>query len=160
IAGIVFYEADQFPPEYRNTVFIGNPITYRVNHDRMEPHGASYKGIEQPDFLVCDDPWFRPVEVKLGADGALYVADFYNCIIGHYEVPLNHPKRDRTRGRIWKIYYAGTAAAPAKLDKIPDVTKLDFDSLWSELASTNLTRRTFATNEMVDRLGAPAAAQV
>ena len=40
-------------------------------------------------------------------DGALYVADFYNRIIGHYEVPLTHPGRDRTSGRIWRIVYRG-----------------------------------------------------
>jgi putative heme-binding domain-containing protein len=52
---------------------------------------------------VSEDPWFRPVDLQLGPDGALYVADFYNRIIGHYEVDRNHPGRDRTRGRIWRI---------------------------------------------------------
>ena len=47
------------------------------------------------------------MDVKLGPDGALYVADFYNRIIGHYEVPLTHPGRDRDRGRIWRIVYTG-----------------------------------------------------
>jgi len=47
------------------------------------------------------------VQVKLGPDGALYIADFYNAIIGHYEVPLTHPKRDHTHGRIWRIVYTG-----------------------------------------------------
>src|SRR5207247_1528948 len=45
------------------------------------------------------------VFMVLGPDGAIYVADFYNRIIGHYEVPLSHPGRDRTRGRIWRIVY-------------------------------------------------------
>ena len=40
--------------------------------------------------------------MKLGPDGALYVADFYNKIIGHYEVDLRHPGRDKDRGRIWR----------------------------------------------------------
>ena len=57
--------------------------------------------------MVSDDPWFRPVDIELGPDGALYVADFYNRIIGHYEVPLDHPGRDRERGRIWRIVYKG-----------------------------------------------------
>ena len=58
---------------------------------RLEWHGSTPKAIRQPDFLTCDDPWFRPVDVKLGPDGALYIADFYNPIIGHYEVPLTDP---------------------------------------------------------------------
>jgi hypothetical protein len=42
---------------------------------------ASSKGIELPDFLKTDDPWFRPVDLQWGPDSALYVADFYNRIM-------------------------------------------------------------------------------
>ena len=59
---------------------------------------------------MSEDPWFRPVDIKLGPDGALYVADFYNKIIGHYEVDLKHPGRDKDRGRIWRIVYTGRTA--------------------------------------------------
>ena len=103
-----YYAADQFPEAYRDTVFIGNVVTNRINHDRIEWHGSTPKGIEQPDFVWSEDNWFRPVDIELGPDGALYVADFYNRIIGHYEVPLTHPGRDRTSGRIWRIVYRGT----------------------------------------------------
>jgi len=69
IGGVAYYAAEQFPPEYRDTVFIGNPVTGRVNHDRLEQHGSTYQAIEQPDFIRCDDPWFRPVNLQLGPDG-------------------------------------------------------------------------------------------
>jgi glucose/arabinose dehydrogenase len=101
IAGIVYYAADQFPAPFRDNLFIGNVVTNRINRDRLEWRGSTPKGIELPDFLTSDDPWFRPVDLELGPDGAIYVADFYNRIIGHYEVPLTHPGRDRERGRIW-----------------------------------------------------------
>ena len=107
IAGITYYAAEQFPAEYRDTILIGNVVTSRINHDRLEWTGSTPRAVAQPDFLVSDDPWFRPVDIELGPDGALYVADFYNKIIGHYEVPLTHPGRDRERGRIWRIVYRG-----------------------------------------------------
>ena len=107
ISGVVYYAAEQFPEPWRGTVFIGNVVTNRINHDTIEWHGSTPRGVLQPDFLKSDDPWFRPVDLKLGPDGALYVADFYNKIIGHYEVPLDHPGRDRERGRIWRIVYKG-----------------------------------------------------
>ena len=117
ISGIVYYAADHFPEAYRDTVFIGNVVTNRINHDKLVWTGSTPKAIEQPDFLVSDDPWFRPVDIELGPDGALYVADFYNRIIGHYEVPLTHPGRDRERGRIWRIVYKGAGAKAGPRDE-------------------------------------------
>jgi len=152
IAGIVYYAAQQFPRRYRDTIFIGNPVTGRVNRDRLEIHGSTYEAIEEPDFISCDDPWFRPVDLQLGPDGALYIADFYNRIIGHYEVPLDHPGRDRHRGRIWRVVYTGTdddAHAPQPLPNLPVATT---DQLIEMLDNANLTRRTMATHELVDRV--------
>lgn len=159
IAGISYYEADQFPEEYRGTVFIGNVVTNRINHDKIEWRGSSPKGIEQPDFLWSEDNWFRPVDIKLGPDGALYVADFYNRIIGHYEVPLTHPGRDRTSGRIWRIVYKGdaeTAPPPVMVDRVES----SIDSLIDDLKADNLTVRTIATNQLVDRGGDEAAGKL
>lgn len=152
IAGITYYAADHFPPEYRDTVFVGNVVTNRINHDRLEWHGSSPKAIEQPDFLVSDDPWFRPVDIKLGPDGALYVADFYNRIIGHYEVPLTHPGRDRERGRIWRIVYRGPDGK-GPLPHLPraDLGKASIDELIQDLAHPNLIVRMKATNQLVER---------
>ena len=164
IAGIVCYHADQFPAEYQNNLFIGNPITHRVNHDKLVAHGSSYEAVEQPDFVTCDDPWFRPVELKLGPDGALYIGDFYNCIIGHYEVPLDHPKRDRERGRIWRVVYKGSSPSlppgedrgeSASSSTVPDISEADANQLVDLLADNNITVRTLATNELVNRIGKP-----
>ncbi|MBA4019073.1 MAG: dehydrogenase [Pirellula sp.] len=150
IAGIVYYDAEQFPPDYRRTLFIGNPITGRINHDRLERAGASYRAVEQPDFLTCDDPWFRPVDLKLGPDGALYVADFYNCIIGHYEVPLDHPQRDRERGRIWRISYTGKGANQARV-VMPNLRDAPVSQLVEHLGDANITLRTQAVTRLTMR---------
>jgi putative heme-binding domain-containing protein len=107
LCGLTWYDADQFPPEYKGTMFLGNVVTNRINFDKIEWKGSTPVGIEQPDFLVSGDPWFRPTDIKLGPDGALYVTDFYNKIIGHYEVDLRHPGRDKDRGRVWRIVWKG-----------------------------------------------------
>jgi len=152
IAGIVYYAADHFPPEYRDNIFVGNVVTNRINRDRIEWHGSTPKGIEMPDFVKCDDPWFRPVDIKLGPDGALYVADFYNRIIGHYEVPLNHPGRDREKGRIWRITYRGPDGQ-RKPDEYQPMPERSLEELVVALGNGNLTVRTFAANELVARGG-------
>jgi putative heme-binding domain-containing protein len=160
IGGISFYAADQFPAAYRGTVFVGNVVTNRVNHDKIEWHGSSPKGIEQPDFVWSEDNWFRPVDIELGPDGALYVADFYNRIIGHYEVPLTHPGRDRESGRIWRIVYKGTDGKPAPAPIFTDRTKSTVAELVSDLAHPNLVVRISAANQLDDRGGQAAIAAV
>ena len=46
---------------------------------------------------------FRPIDVKMGPDGAIYIADWYNPIIQHGEVDFRDPRRDHTHGRIWRV---------------------------------------------------------
>lgn len=160
IAGVVFYAADHFPAKYRESLFIGNPVTGKVNRDTIRQSGSTYEAVEQPDFVTCDDPWFRPVDLQLGPDGALYIADFYNRIIGHYEVPLTHPGRDHDRGRIWRVVYTGEEETAEPLAPTPDVATAELGRLLEYLDHANLTVRTMATNELVDRFGRRAAEPV
>jgi putative heme-binding domain-containing protein len=103
ICGIVYIDGGVWGPEWDDHTFVGNVVTSKVNHDHVTFTGSTPKANERPDFLTSDDPWFRPVDLQLGPDSALYIADFYNKIIGHYEVPLEHPGRDKERGRIWRV---------------------------------------------------------
>jgi putative heme-binding domain-containing protein len=103
ICGITYLEAPIWGEAWHDRILIGNVVTSRINTDRVTFRGSTPVAHEEPDFLSSTDPWFRPVDLRIGPDRALYVADFYNRIIGHYEVPLDHPGRDRERGRIWKI---------------------------------------------------------
>ncbi len=151
IAGVVVLDDARWPAAYRDHVLIGNPVTGTINHDSLVWTGASPEAVEQPEFLTCDDGWFRPVDLQLGPDGSLYVADFYNCIIGHYEVPLDNPRRDRTHGRIWRI-------APAELaaNRPPDLTGRDLAGLIAALSDQNITVRNLATDLIEDREGQDA----
>ena len=150
ICGIVYLDGGVWGPEWDDQVFVGNVVTSRVNRDQVIRFGSTPKAQEQPDFLVSEDPWFRPVDLQLGPDHALYVADFYNRIIGHYEVPLDHPGRDRQRGRIWRVVKKDVP----KPDNV-DFTRLSPKQIAEELGSPNLTRRHLALQE-VRRRGDPS----
>jgi putative heme-binding domain-containing protein len=149
VAGIAFYSAAHYPAAYREQFFIGDVVTNNIVQFTPQWHGSSPKTV-MSYFLKSDDRWFRPVAITLGPDGALYVADFYNRIIGHYEVPLDHPGRDRESGRIWRIVYTGRDGK-GKLNPLLDFTKQTVKELVRDLSHPNLTVRMKATNQLVER---------
>jgi putative heme-binding domain-containing protein len=92
----------------------GNAITNDFRAHRMvrfsfadlskaEPARSAYATSDMPDVARTPDQGFRPVDVKLGPDGALYVADWTNPVINHGEVDFRDPRRDKKNGRIWRI---------------------------------------------------------
>ncbi|MBL9184188.1 MAG: c-type cytochrome [Verrucomicrobiaceae bacterium] len=147
ICGIVYLDGGVWGPEWDDHILLGNCVTSRVNHDHVTFTGSTPKANEQPDFITSDDPWFRPVDLQLGPDNALYIADFYNKIIGHYEVPLDHKGRDKTRGRIWRV--VNKKHSESLRDSPVAASPLN------ALHSSNLTRRYLAT-ELLIRQNNPA----
>ncbi len=145
ICGIIYIDGGIWGREWDDHMFLGNCVTSKVNHDRITFTGSTPKATEQPDFITSGDPWFRPVDLQLGPDNALYIADFYNKIIGHYEVPLDHPGRDKERGRIWRVVKKETA----KLNS--NFAAMNPEALAAELGNSNLTRRHLALREVKQR---------
>jgi hypothetical protein len=154
LSGLVYYTDNQFPEEYQNSFYSGDVVTCRISRSIMKFKGSTPEASREEDFLVSKDPWFRPVDIKIGPDGAMYIADFYNRIIGHYEVPLDHPGRDRISGRIWKITYKGNQR------EVTDWSKLNLAKLIEGLNHEVLASRMMATDELVERFGQKAVAPI
>lgn len=161
-AGLVHYALGNFPEPYSNSLYLGNPITNVIHRDRLEAQGSTVRAVREHDFLVSSDPWFRPVDIEIGPDGALYIADWYNRIISHVEVPLDHPERDKTRGRIWRVVYWGDDARSISQARQYDgpgardwsqASELD---LLEGLKDENAWNRRMASNQLLDR-GFPEA---
>jgi putative heme-binding domain-containing protein len=150
LCGITQYSDTRFPKEFQGNFFIGDVVNSRVHRYSATWKGSSPVGKSEVDFIKSEDPWFRPVNIKLGPDGALYVADFYNAIIGHYEVPLNHPKRDKQRGRIWRITYKGNT------NEKSDLSGMSAEDLIAKMDADNLPVRAAATDQITDRVGSAA----
>ena len=167
IGGIALGEATNFPDVYRQSSFGGNVATCRINRNSLVRSGATVKAQEEPDFLICGDPWFRPADLQVAPDGSLYVTDFYNRIIGHYEVPLDDARRDRSRGRIWRIVYIGSdnrrdepAEAPPEAQRSTMINPAEatLGELIEQLDSPLQTRADLAFEEILNRFGPSAVA--
>lgn len=159
LAGVAYYGGGTWPAEYERNLFLCNVVTSRVHRDLLAFDGATAKAVEQPDFVTCDDPWFRPVDVRFGPDGALYIADFYNRIIGHYEVPLEHPGRDRHRGRVWRVVYRGTSESPLRV-VAPNLATAPLGELIEALANPQSVVQQMAADQLSDRMGEAAIASL
>lgn len=96
----IVYGGGLLGSEYTGKIISPNPLQSRIQVTRLEPLGSSYRTIEEPFMATCDDGWFRPVDLKAGPDGALYIADFYERRISHVDP---RDTWDRSTGRIFRI---------------------------------------------------------
>ena len=129
------------------TMLVANPIISKVQKLGMDRDGPRWDLEKLPDLVSCDDPFFRPVALTQGPDGCLYIVDWYNKIISHNEVPRNHPDRDKTRGRIWRLKpTSGDGPVP-----IPDFTSLNNEELIAMLGKAPTARAHIAWQTLADR---------
>ena len=151
IAGVAYYAAEHFPKAYQRQHLHRQRRDEPDQPRHIEWHGSSPKGDRPAGFPRQRRPLVPARGHGAGAGRALYVADFYNRIIGHYEVPLTHPGRDRDRGRIWRIVYKGDDKSAKPLRPGYDGTRESVDELVKALGDPNLVRRTHATNMLVEK---------
>jgi putative heme-binding domain-containing protein len=96
---------------------------------KFHDQGASFGATEQSSILSSTDPNFRPSDVKIGPDGAIYFLDWHNPIIGHMQHNLRDPSRDREHGRIYRVTYEGRPLLKSPkmhgepIEKVLDVLK-------------------------------------
>ncbi|WP_157447552.1 PVC-type heme-binding CxxCH protein [Chthoniobacter flavus] len=151
------YREELFGPGFATSIFACEPVHNVVHREVLAPDGAtfiSHRANDEQDreFLASKDPWFRPVFLKTGPDGALYVADFYRFVLEHPEwiAPETLSRLDvragASKGRIYRIYPTG-----AKLHPIPNLAKLDNAGLVAALESPNGWQRDTAQRLLYER---------
>ena len=113
--------SSHFPPEHEGNFLICNAIGFLgVLQHKVKYNGADITAEEIQPILVSSDPNFRPSDVEVGGDGALYVTDWHNALIGHMQHNMRDPNRDHEHGRIYRVTYEGRPLVkPAKMKGKP-----------------------------------------
>ncbi len=135
-----------WPAPYAGQFYLANPITRKIQAIQVTPDGPRWRYQKLPDFVLSSDEWFRPVALRTGPDGCLYIVDWYNKIISHNEVPRHHPERDKKRGRIWRVKHKD-----AKPFDVPDFTKLSGDELLARLGGPSVPQSHMTWQAITDR---------
>jgi putative heme-binding domain-containing protein len=131
-AGLEIVRSVAFPADWQGDMITGDFRAHRVVHFKIAEQGAGYTTTAMPDLMRTTSDSFRPIDMRFGPDGALYIADWSNPIIQHGEVDFRDPRRDKSHGRIWRV----TAKGQATLKKV-DLIQLSNSELLSRLTSPN-----------------------
>ncbi len=144
--GADIVENSHWPEKYQGEVLTGGYLQNTVERFRLTESGSTFKVERLPPLIESTNTAFRIVDVRFGPDGALYLCDWYNTLIGHYQTSLRDPGRDRSRGRIWRVTAKGRPPVPwKKLQALPTAALLD------ELKSSQRWNRQLAKRVLADR---------
>ena len=124
-----------------NTIGFLGTLTYK-----MKDEGSGFHGDPAEPLLRSSDPNFRPVDITFGPDGALYLCDWFNPLIGHMQHSLRDPNRDKTHGRIWRIRHKDLP-----LMKVEDLTAMSTPDLVNQLRANSSQVRELARHELWSR---------
>ena len=127
---IEFAESPHLPDDIQGDMLIAGYFGHIVDRLEWEIDGAGHRLKNMPPLLRSSHRAFRPVDIRVGPDGAIYIADWFNPIIGHYQASLRHPDRDKTHGRIWRVTATGRPLAEA-----PDFSTMNAAELCEQLKS-------------------------
>lgn len=152
--------SQHFPNKYEGNFIILNSIGFLgIKQYTLENTDGVIWGTETDNLLVSTDSNFRPTDFKVGNDGALYVSDWANPIIGHMQHNIRDPNRDHRHGRIYRVTAKGRPLEePVKIDgeSIPallDVLKHPTNGVRLrariELSERNTDQVIAATNEWI-----------
>ncbi|MDA1229717.1 MAG: neutral/alkaline non-lysosomal ceramidase N-terminal domain-containing protein, partial [Planctomycetota bacterium] len=145
--GLGLYRDDVLGKEYHGNAFTCEPVNNLVHRQMLSANGVTFtsrRSVDEQDreFLASTDPWFRPVQVRTGLDGALWVVDMYRYVIEHpIWIPPDtlatlDPRAGSTMGRIYRIVPEGPAVRKAMR-----IDQLQGDQLAAAMDTANGTQR-------------------
>ena len=113
--GVEIIETKHFPDSYQGDLLVGNVIGFQgILRYRLDEKDSSFAGVEEPFLVRSTDRNFRPTDIEVGPEGAVYFSDWQNPIIGHMQHHIRDPSRDNKHGRVYRITYPSRPYASKK----------------------------------------------
>lgn len=164
--GLDIYRDELLGSEFSNNSFVAEPVNQLVHRRILSPNGATFTGARAGDesdveFLASTDPWFRPVQIRTGLDGCLYIVDMHRAVIEHQKfIPVEtlaelDVTAGREQGRIYRVRRADVAPRP-----ITRLDHLNAAGLAAAIDSPNGPQRDLAQQLLVQRHATEAAPAV
>ncbi len=140
----IIYDSGALPGKYEGKLFGIEPLQGRIVESQITPDGSSFRTQDISWPVTSDDRWFRPVDIKLGPDGAIYICDWYDQQVNHFR---NHEgKIDQSNGRIYRLKMKDAKTAHNR-----DLAKLSSRELVDLLLNKNRWIRQTALRLLADR---------
>jgi putative heme-binding domain-containing protein len=145
--GLEIVTGRHWPDDWQGNLLTGDFLSHRIYRYALTDDGHRFVARSMPPLVVSKHRKFRPIDIKMGPDGAVYIADLYQQIIQHNQVDFRDPRRDHTRGRIWRVVRKDRPLLPVpKLADVPLpqlVDHLKAPELWTR----QQTKRALAERE-------------
>lgn len=126
--GLEIASGRHLPPDWQGAMLTNDFRAHRVCRFTVTEDAAGFSSRQEVEVIRSNHVAFRPIDVKMGPDGAIYIADWYNPIIQHGEVDFRDPRRDHVHGRIWRVSAKGRPAL-----RMPDLVKAPTPELLEHL---------------------------
>ena len=140
----VKYEGGELPQRYDGHMIAINPLQSFVQLSRFETNGSTFGLVDEARILETDDHWFRPVDVTIGPDGGVYIADWYDSRLSHVD------PRDTWSKKNGRIYRLGNKSTPGGNPSF-DISKIPSEELIELLSHKNRWFRQQAICEFGNR---------
>lgn len=115
--GAMIYLGDNWPRQYRNSIFVTNLLGNRINNDILRRVGSGFVASHGHDLLFANDLWFRCINQKIAPDGSVYMIDWYDKNACHRR---EKELWDRTNGRVYQVSFGQPDTRQVDLSKQSD----------------------------------------
>lgn len=127
-AGCELVSSRNFPDDAQGNYLLNNCIGFQGTLQyKMKDEGSGFHADPVEPLLQSSEQAYRPVDLEFGPDGALYICDWFNPLVGHMQHNLRDPNRDHAHGRIYRVHYTKKPLVkPAKIagESIPHLLSL------------------------------------